>query len=215
MVKRIVVVDDQETVLQGTINALKPHYEEAEFLTAQTGRSGWEKVDRYKPDLLIMDLSMPEEAGAPPQSETGIKLLRNVMEKYKQLNIVVHSIDPMPLVRLRPAIDAHEGGFTVANKAMTIGEMVTRVEWAVQGLNYTPREIRTGVEVRPEWLEVLNLAFNQSLTDKAIADYMNVSERTVRNYWSKMQDALGVYPESGKNIRVQTGKRAREEGLID
>ncbi|PLS67790.1 MAG: response regulator receiver protein [Cyanobacteria bacterium M5B4] len=215
MVKRIVVVDDQETVLQGTINALKPHYEEAEFLTAQTGRSGWEKVDRYKPELLIMDLSMPEEAGAPPQSETGIKLLRNVMEKYKQLNIVVHSIDPMPLVRLRPAIDAHEGGFTVANKAMTIGEMVTRVEWAVQGLNYTPREIRTGVEVRPEWLEVLNLAFNQSLTDKAIADFMNVSERTVRNYWSKMQDALGVYPEPGKNIRVQTGKRAREEGLID
>lgn len=215
MVKRIVVVDDQETVLQGTINALKPHYQEAEFLAAQTGRSGWEKVDRYKPELLIMDLSMPEEAGATPQSETGIQLLRNVMDKYKQLNIVVHSIDPMPLVRLRPAIDAHEGGFTVANKAMTIGEMVTRVEWAVQGLNYTPREIRTGVEVRPEWLEVLNLAFNQSLTDKAIADFMNVSERTVRNYWSKMQDALGVYPEPGKNIRVQTGKRAREEGLID
>jgi DNA-binding NarL/FixJ family response regulator len=215
MVKRIVIVDDQETVLQGTINALKPHYPEAEFLLAQTGRSGWEKVDRYKPDLLIMDLSMPEEVGSPPRSETGINLLRNVMDKYKQLNIVVHSIDPMPLVRLRPAIDAHEGGFTVASKAMTIGEMVTRVEWALQGLNYTPREIRTGVEVRPEWLEVLHLAFNQSLTDKAIAEYMNVSERTVRNYWSKMQDALGVYPEPGKNIRVQTGKRAREEGLID
>jgi hypothetical protein len=37
----------------------------------------------------------------------------------------------------------------------------------------------------------------------------------VRHYWNKVQDALGVYPDEGKNIRIQTQIRAREEGLID
>jgi DNA-binding NarL/FixJ family response regulator len=215
MVNKILIVDDQETVIGGTITPLKQQYPDAEIVTAQTGEKALQLVERHQPELLVMDLSLPQEAGGQAISEVGIQVLRTVMEKYKTLNIVVHSIDPMPLVRLRPAIDSHEGGFTVVNKAMSIQDMLTRVDWALQGLNYTPREIRTGVEVRPEWLEVLNLAFNQALTDKAIAEFMNVSERTVRNYWSKMQDALGVYPEQGKNIRVQTGKRAREEGLID
>ncbi len=212
---RILIVDDQETVLGGTMTPLKQQYPEAEFITAQTGKGALEKIDRHHPDLLITDLSMPFEANGSAATEVGIKVLRQVMEKYKNLNIVVHSIDPMPLIRLRPAIDSHEGGFTVVNKAMSIQEMLTRIDWAIQGLNHTPREIRTGVEVRSEWLEVLHLAFNDALTDKAIADKMNVSERTVRNYWSKMQDALEVYPEPGKNIRIQTGKRAREDGLID
>ncbi|MDX1977618.1 MAG: response regulator transcription factor [Pseudanabaenaceae cyanobacterium bins.68] len=212
---RILIVDDQETVLGGTMAPLKQQYPDAEFITAQTGKGALERVDRYHPDLLITDLSMPFEAGAQAATEVGIGVLRQVMEKYRNLNIVVHSIDPMPLIRLRPAIDSHEGGFTVVNKAMSIQEMLTRIDWAIQGLNHTPREIRTGVEVRSEWLEVLRLAFNEALTDKAIAEQMNVSERTVRNYWSKMQDALEVYPESGKNIRIQTGKRAREDGLID
>jgi DNA-binding NarL/FixJ family response regulator len=212
---RILIVDDQETVLGGTMSPLKHQYAEAEFITAQTGKGALEKLERHQPDLLITDLSMPFEAGGQAATEVGIKVLRQVMEKYKSLNIVVHSIDPMPLIRLRPAIDSHEGGFTVVNKAMSIQEMLTRIDWALQGLNHTPREIRTGVEVRSEWLEVLHLAFNDALTDKAIADQMNVSERTVRNYWSKMQDALEVYPEPGKNIRIQTGKRAREDGLID
>jgi DNA-binding NarL/FixJ family response regulator len=215
MVKQILVVDDQETVLGGTVGPLQQQYSDAEILTAQNARHALEQVDKYQPELVVMDLSMPQEPGGEALSDVGIQLLRSLMTKYKQLNIVVHSIDPMPLVRLRPVIDSHEGGFTVVSKSMSISEMLTRVDWAVQGLNYTPREIRTGVEVRPEWLEVLHLAFKEALTDKAIADYMNVSERTVRNYWSKMQDALAVYPEPGKNIRVQTGKRAREEGLID
>jgi DNA-binding NarL/FixJ family response regulator len=64
-------------------------------------------------------------------------------------------------------------------------------------------------------MEVLRLAFKEGLMDKAIADEMKVAERTVRHYWTKVQDALGVYPEAGKNIRIQTEIRAREEGLID
>jgi DNA-binding NarL/FixJ family response regulator len=70
-------------------------------------------------------------------------------------------------------------------------------------------------EVKPEWLTVLNLAFEEGLEDKVIAERMQIALRTVRHYWTKIQDVLGVYPEDGKSLRIQTEKRAREEGFID
>ena len=75
--------------------------------------------------------------------------------------------------------------------------------------------MRTGLELKEEWLTLLELAFVEGLQDKEIAKRMNVAERTVRHYWSKIQDALKVYPETGKNIRIQTEIIARKEGLID
>ncbi|MEO0408314.1 MAG: DNA-binding response regulator, partial [Cyanobacteria bacterium P01_A01_bin.135] len=149
------------------------------------------------------------------QTETGIGLLRSLMSAHPQINVVVQSAHVRSLVRLKPLIDAHEGGFTIADKGLPLKEMLTKVDWAMQGLIYTPREMRSGLEVKPEWLQVLVLAFQEGLQDKAIAEQMNVSERSVRHYWTKVQDALDVYPEPGKNIRIQTEIRAREEGLID
>lgn len=70
-------------------------------------------------------------------------------------------------------------------------------------------------EVKLEWIELLSLAFKEGLEDKVIADRMKVSLRTVRHYWAKVQDVLGVYLEDGKSLRIQTEKRAREEGFID
>jgi DNA-binding NarL/FixJ family response regulator len=72
-----------------------------------------------------------------------------------------------------------------------------------------------GLEVKPEWLEVLKLAFDEGLQDNAIAERMYKSERLIRHYWTKIQDLLEVYPEKGKNLRILTLKRAREAGLID
>ncbi len=62
---------------------------------------------------------------------------------------------------------------------------------------------------------MLVLAFEEGLQDKTIAERMCISERMVRHYWSKLQDALDIYPEEGKNIRIQTEMKARSEGLID
>lgn len=212
---KILVIDDHESVLEGTVDALQRQYPDAEILTAQTAQSIQNQVETQPPDLVVMDLSIPEKSGVIAKTDTGLQLLRMLMQRYPTLNIVVQSAHARSLVRLKPAIDTHEGGLTIADKSLPLKEMLIKVDWALQGLIYTPKEMRTGLEVKPEWLEVLTLAFEAGLQDKAIAQGMNVSERTVRHYWTKVQDALGVYPEEGKNIRIQTEIRAREEGLID
>jgi DNA-binding NarL/FixJ family response regulator len=219
--QKILVVDDHEIVLNGTINALKQQYPTAEILTAQTAQSTLNQVAKCQPDLVIIDLSIPENAEETAQTETGIQLLRTLMQAHPNLHLTVQSTYVKALVRIRSEIDLHQGGFTVADKSLSSKDMLTRVEWALQGVTYTKdiRGLQVGLEVKPEWLTVLALAFQEGLQDKVIAGRMNVRERTVRHYWTKIQDALGIYPEDdkkdGKNLRTLTEIRAREEGLID
>ena len=214
---KILVIDDHESVLSGTIDVLRKQYPDAEFSTTLTAKTALNQLSNSQPDLVVMDLSIPEGVGLIARPNVGLQLLRDLMKNYPHLNLVVQSAHVRTLVRIRPEIDAHKGGFTVADKSLTSKEMLTRVNWALQGLTHTKdiKGIYSGLEVRPEWLHVLTLAFGEGLQDKAIAERMCVSERMVRHYWSKLQDALEVYPEEGKNIRIQTQMRAREEGLID
>lgn len=212
---KILVVEDHELTMGGTIEVLQRQYPEAQIRTAQTQQRTLEQVETFQPDLVIMDLSIPEASGKTAKTETGIKLLRTVMHQYPDLNLVVLSTHVNALVRLNHEIDEHKGGFTVVDKGFSSQDMLTRVNWAFQGLTHTKDLKMPGGEVKPEWLEVLILAFQEGLQDKAIAERMQITTRTVLHYWTKIRDVLGVYPEEGKNLRIQTEMRAREEGFID
>jgi DNA-binding NarL/FixJ family response regulator len=214
---QFLVIDDHQSVLNGTVEILKRHYPEAEFVTAINAENACHQLTSLQPDLIVMDLSIPEKTGTTARPDTGVQFLKKLMKNYYDLNIIVQSAHIRTLVRIRPDIDSHKGGFTVADKSLSTQEMLTRVDWALQGLTHTKdiKGIHTGIEIKPEWFNVLILAFEEGLQDKAIAEKMCISERMVRHYWSKLQDALNIYPDDGKNIRIQTEKRARQEGLID
>jgi DNA-binding NarL/FixJ family response regulator len=211
----ILVVDDHELILGSTVQVLEQRYSKVDMHTAKTAWEALEKLDQVKPNLLVVDISMPDKEGGNARSDVGINLIKTVMERYPLLHIVVQSADFRPLVKLKFAIHEHGAGFIVAEKNLSTEEMLTRVDWAFNNVTYTPKEMRSGLEVKEEWLTVLDLAFNHGMQDKAIAEQMNIGERTVRRHWTNIQDALGVYPEDGRNLRIQTGIRARDEGLID
>jgi DNA-binding NarL/FixJ family response regulator len=214
---KILVIDDHESVLGGTVDVLRKNYSSAEFITAINAKDALHQVTNSQPDLVVMDLSIPEHIGMRARPDIGVQLLKILMKNYPSLNIVVQSVHIRTLVRIRPNIDSHKGGFTVVDKSLSTQEMLTRTDWALQGLTHTKdiKSIHSGLEVKPEWLMVLTLAFEEGLQDKAIAEKMCISERMVRHYWNKLQDTLNVYPGEGKNIRIQTEMRARAEGLID
>ena len=212
---KILVVDDHELILNGTIDLLKRHYSHAQILTAKTTQIALQQVEAFQPDLVVMDLSLPEVSGNTAEINAGIRSLEVLMKTYATLNLVVQSSYVKALVRIKPDIDAHEGGFTVADKGLSSQEMLNRIDLALRGVTHTKDLKMPAGEVKLEWIELLNFAFEEGLEDKVIADRMNVSLRTVRHYWAKVQDVLGVYLEDGKSLRIQTEKRAREEGFID
>jgi hypothetical protein len=83
----------------------------------------------------------------------------------------------------------------------------------------TATTVAEALEVKPEWLKILKLAFREGLQDKAIVQHIYVSERMVRHYWDGIQNALNIDCEElkkqGKNLRTITHIKARELGLIN
>lgn len=215
---KILVIDDHQLILTGTLNVLQKQYPDAAIAQARSAVDGLLDIKKAAFDLIVLDLSIPETAGDIAQIETGINLLQQLLLQYPQQNFLVQSSYVKALVRIKHEIDEHQGGFAIADKGLSESDMLIRVNLALQGATHT-KDIKTGLELKPEWLEVLKLAFDEGLTDKLIAERLYKSERAVRTYWTKIQDILGVYPEDcrkdGKNMRIQTEIRARQEGLLD
>lgn len=209
------VVDDHEAVLEGTVPALKKAYPTAEIVTAQDINTATTQITYHRPGLVILDLSLPEQPYAPASAEVGLRFLKGLMGSTPAPNILVMSTNITPLIQLKPSINAYEGGFAAMDKALPIREMLRLVDMALRGSIYLPREIRARPEFDRRWLDVLHLKFNEGLTDKAIAERMQVSDRTIRNYWVRLQDALDVYEEPDKDIRIQIEIAARKLGLLN
>ncbi len=214
----ILVVDDHQLILTGTLDVLSNAYPEADIVKTQTAKETLSLIQSHQFELIVMDLSIPNQLGETAEIDTGIKLMQTLLKQYPNQNFMVQTSYVKALIRIKHEIDNHQGGFAIADKGLPEADMLMRANLALNGATHT-KDIKTGIELKPEWLDVLRLAFEESLTDKAIAERMYKSERAVRTYWTKIQDVLGVYPEDckqyGRNMRIQTEVRSREEGLID
>lgn len=215
---KFLIVDPHELVLKGTVSSLQENYPNAEIKTAQTSEEASLKIKSFKPNLIIVELSIPKKTGCKDQIYVGLELLKKLMESSLNLHIVVLSSYPQALVKIKHLIDNYfGGGFTIVDKCCSIKNFLHKVNLTLQGITYTKDipQLREYNELKPEWLEMLNLAFDEGLEDNTIAQKMNKSLRTIRNYWTKIQDFLKVYSEDGKNLRIQTEIAARKAGWID
>jgi len=137
MKPKIIVIDDHELVLEGTVSQLQKQYPEAEIVTAKTAQIAQDYVERLSPDLVVADLSIPKQQGDTARTDTGIQLLKTLMKLYPTLNIVVQSANIKALIRLKPAINEHEGGFTIVDKSLPQKEMLIKVDWSLQASRVT------------------------------------------------------------------------------
>ena len=217
----IFVVEDHPTTLAGIHSILQRFGDQISVETLPTLQEAKAAIQRLRPKLIVLDLQLPESLGKTASTETGIQFVKDLMHNYPDLNIAVHSSYPDALIRILPDIDNHHGGFTVTSKDSSTDKAFERFNAALQGYTHTRdiRSLKAGLELKPEWLETLDLACKEGYQDRAIAKHLHVSESMVRNYWSKIYDVLGIYPEEekeeGRNLRIVTCLKAREEGLID
>jgi DNA-binding NarL/FixJ family response regulator len=210
----ILIIDDHPLILSSIKQLVELQFPTADITTAPTASVAERElanIDRNW-QLVLADLSIPTESGDTARSETGLALLRTIMKLYPDLNLMVYSSNLKVLVQLKHMIDNHRGGFTIADKTLEPTEVRRRMQYAIEGITLT-KEIRKGLELKPEWLSTLQLA-DRGLPDRAISERLNVTERAVRHYWSKVQDVLEI-DRDNLNLRILTLNRARAEGLID
>ena len=218
--QKFLVIDDHEAILNGTLPALQNHYPNANIFTAQTFDEAL-RIFKASQDwnLAVVDLSIPKSKGELASPEFGIDLLKHFLNTKIAPNILVLSTDTKPIIRLKSFINGYEGGFVVMDKGQSLDEMIQMAGFALRGSVYWPKSLNYGgaspQEFDHRWIQVLKLKFENGLTDKAIASELAVSDRTIRNYWIRLQDSLCVPNDPNHDVRIQIWNTAKGWGLVD
>ena len=205
---RLLVVDDHAVVRKGLVMVLRLEPDLEVVGEAENGRMGLNAAQSLNPDIVLIDLVMPEMDGlemalALRKSRPDIKIMMltgtEVDDRVYDLvaagveGYVLKNIEPNELVRAIRAV--------VRGEAYLHPDVMKRVVTRMQtqhspSITLTPREREV-----IEWMSTPN-------TYKQIASQLSVSEETIRSH------AKNILEKLGQPNRAQAVLTAIRMGLI-
>jgi len=202
---RVLIADDHRLMVEGTRQALERAGGFEIVGEATTGVQVLPLVRRLKPELVLLDLRMPQMDGLTclakirkefPDVKVAIlsvsqdpELIQTALKRGASAYIV-KSIDPDDLAgALRQALDGNV--FTTAGVTEDPGER------AAKDAGLTEREL------------VIVRAVARGLSNEAIAKELWVAEQTVKFHLTNIYRKLGV------SNRTEAARYAFEQGLVD
>jgi DNA-binding NarL/FixJ family response regulator len=205
MAVRVLIADDHRLMVEGTKQALERAGGFEVVGEAVNGVQVLPLIRRLKPELVLLDLRMPQMDGLTclakvrkefPDIKVAIlsvsqdpELIQTALKRGASAYIV-KSIDPEDLAAaLRQAIDGNV--FTTAGVTEDPGERAAR------DAGLTDREL------------VIVRAVARGLSNEAIAKELWVAEQTVKFHLTNIYRKLGV------SNRTEAARYAFEQGLVD
>lgn len=208
---KIAIVDDHAVVIDGLRNMLAAYPDLEIVYTSQSGISLLENLPSFKPDILLMDIQMPEI--------NGIDLCKQVTRQYPEVNIIVFSsFDDSSYVR--QVFRAGAKGYLLKNAEKEA--IVKAVESVLAGEEVIDESIKkillqesiTGqrrsifdIPLTKRETEILKLVAD-GLSNQEIADQLYISLRTVETHRLNLNQKLGAKNTAG------LVKEALRRGLI-
>jgi len=179
---KLTIVDDHSLFRNGLKLLLTSCYPEIQISEAQNGREFIEILHSGLPDLILMDINMPEM--------DGIAATRKAMELYPDLKIVALSMfgDEDYYYKM---IDAGVKGFLL--KDSELSEVKEAIDSVMQGENYFSKELlynvvknlrnsgtlgAKSIDLSERELEILELIC-KGFSNQEISDQLFISKRTV------------------------------------
>jgi DNA-binding NarL/FixJ family response regulator len=188
---RIMLVDDSAAVRKGLSELLEAVPGMQLVGSAPDGLSAIQMAEAVKPDVVLMDLSMPEV--------DGVEATQRILADRPQTKVVVlTAFSEQP--RIFAALDAGAVGYLL--KDAEPDELVRGVRAAAAGESpFSPKAAAALVARRAEQRQrerltdrerqVLTLV-SQGLANKAIARRLGVSEKTVKAHLTTVFTRIGV-----------------------
>jgi DNA-binding NarL/FixJ family response regulator len=188
----VIVADDHAIFRQGLATLLQAEADIALLAQAANGSEAWQFIESLRPDVAILDLSMP--------GTTGIEVARRVEAAGLDTRIVLLTMHDDPSAVLQAQAAGVAGYILKDNSFEELVQAVQNV--AAGGTFVTPsiraklcdlrRDGRTTVALSPREREVIRLiAFGHS--GKEIARTLGISPRTVETHRSRSMDKLGLH----------------------
>ena len=202
---RVLLVDDHGLVRAGLERLLATADDVEVVGAAADGAEAIELARRLQPDVVLMDLSMP--------NVDGIAATRELLDGDEELQVVVLT-SLSDRERILAALDAGAVGYLL--KDAEPQELIAGVRAAARGESplapkaaralLTARAQREQAQLSERELEVLR-SVAEGLPNKLIARRLGISEKTVKTHLTRVFQQLGV------TDRTQAALWAREHGI--
>jgi DNA-binding NarL/FixJ family response regulator len=192
---QILVADDHEVVRQGIRSLLEAHPDWNVCCEAVTGREAVAKATEDRPDVVILDVSMPEMNGLE-----AARQIRRAVPTAKILVLTVHEIDQL----VQDFIDVGVHGFLL--KADTGRMLVDAVKAVLRGERFfTPRlgetaDVRTPAPDSTPPIKTLTRREREVLqllaegkSNKEIGAALRISVKTAETHRARLMAKLGVH----------------------
>ncbi len=196
---RVVIVDDQTLFRTGLARLLDEDPRVEVVGQAKDGADLIDRVASLNPDVILMDLKMP--------NIDGVEATRRIVAEHPEIKVLILSTfdaDSYVLQALRAGAsgyvlkDSQPDAIVSSILAIMSGERVMANAVANRVLDLltgtaTPKQFYDGLTARE--IEILKLLAN-GLANKQIARSLAISEKTVRNHVSHMYEKLQIYDRS-------------------
>lgn len=194
---RILLVDDHEVVRLGLTTLLEDIPGVTVVGEAGSAREALQACKRLDPDLVILDIRLPDQSGAAACRDITtrwphIKVI--ILTSYVSDDLIAETILAGATGYLRKQVGNEE--LLRAIEAVRRGEALLDpqvTQHVLQRMRRTERLIDASFfrDLSKRELEVL-LLVSQGKSNRNIAEALSMSEKTVRNYVSSLLDKLGL-----------------------
>jgi DNA-binding NarL/FixJ family response regulator len=209
------VIEDHPEVAQNNCLFLEKLEPTAICTIASTHPEALERLALEPVTLAVVDLLVGTLTG-DQSARNGVAFLQLILEQYPTLNILIYTSEYSYLKSLSKRISHHQGGFVVVSKLERRKAFLAGAQQALEGKLALPKELRQDIDLTQRELEVLALLCQQSLTDKAIAQHLNLSLKTIQNAIQHLKVKLDIdyYDETLTSPRIALCMEAVRRKLI-
>ena len=200
---KIVIAEDHTIVREG-LRALLDSDPDLEVIgEVEDGREAVRSAEMLKPDLMLMDLSMPRMSGME-----AIREIKKRCPDTKIIVLTVHKTEEYVLASLEAGAD----GYIL--KDATHAELIICIKHVLKGKRYLSPEVsdkiidgyldgKKSIKEETAWdrltqreREILKL-IAEGYKNKEIADYLCISVKTVEKHRANLMAKLDLHSASG------------------
>lgn len=194
---KVIIADDHALIREGLKKLLELEPTIEVVALAVDGKSAIEMVDRHEPDIVLLDINMP--------NMNGIECLKVLKKDYKETKVIMLTIheDAEYLIE---TVNMGAEGYVL--KDADVSQLIDAINKVVNGEIYIHPSL-SGVLVKEykrkevtyndlskrrltrRELEVLKLVA-QGINNKEISETLFISEKTVKNHISSIFKKLNV-----------------------
>jgi DNA-binding NarL/FixJ family response regulator len=205
----IVLVDDHAVVRAGVKRLLEQETSFDVIGEAESGEKAYQLFNELKPDVMVMDLSMPGMG--------GLEAIRRILMRHERAKILVLSMHE-DLSFANQALKLGAKGYLIKNALAD--DLVKSIEMISKGEVFLSDEIAKKMamqsisgdgdpihELSAREFEIFRL-LAEGLEIDAIAATLNISSKTVSNYQTMIKQKLNI------NTPVELIRYAIKAGVI-